>query len=64
VGKTVDRMAAGILDGPLSASTKATIVSALQSSDLHPKADYHDPTPTLAPKIVGLLVGSPEFQKR
>ena len=61
---TVDRMASGILDTPLRATTQTTIVSALQSSDQHPKADYHDPTPTMAPKIVGLLVGSPEFQKR
>ncbi len=60
----VDRIAAGILDKPLGGATRATIVGALQKSDLHPKADYSDPTPIPAPQIVGLLVGSPEFQKR
>lgn len=61
---TIDKIAAGILDRPLSPATKNTILSALDSTNQHPKSDYQDATPTSAPKIVGLLVGSPEFQKR
>ena len=64
LGASVDRIASGILDKPLSPATKNTILAALQNTNQHPKSDYQDPTPTAAPKIIGLLVGSPEFQKR
>ncbi len=61
---TIDRIAAELLDRPLSPATKSTIVAAVEGTNPHPKSDYQDPTPPSAPKIIGLLVGSPEFQKR
>jgi uncharacterized protein (DUF1800 family) len=67
VGALVDRLAASIVSGPPSARTRDTAVAALARSAGAAPADEHDPARAalaLAPRALGLLLGSPEFQKR
>ncbi len=63
-GALVDRLAETLLGAPASAPTRATVVEALESRfGAH---DYQEPAAThpLLPQALGLLLGSPEFQKR
>jgi uncharacterized protein (DUF1800 family) len=57
----VDALSAALLHRAPSAGTRATILAALKKDDA---VDYQEPSPTQLPQAVGLLLGSPEFQKR
>jgi uncharacterized protein (DUF1800 family) len=57
----VDALSAALLHRAPSAGTRATILAALKKDDA---VDYQEPSPTQVPQAVGLLLGSPEFQKR
>jgi hypothetical protein len=64
VGALVDRLAASLLGGAPSAPTRATVIAALERrGGAH---EYQEPAAThpLSPQALGLLLGSPEFQKR
>jgi uncharacterized protein (DUF1800 family) len=63
-GGLVDRLSGSLLGAPVSGPTRATIVAALgRRGGAH---DYQEPAAAhpLLPQALGLLLGSPEFQKR
>jgi len=59
----VDRVAKAVLHGPVSASTRATLLAALEVSpdSAMPDGERRSVDPA---RLVGLLLGSPEFQKQ
>jgi uncharacterized protein (DUF1800 family) len=57
----VDALSMALLHRAPSAGTRSTILAALKKDDA---VDYQEPSPTQVPQAVGLLLGSPEFQKR
>jgi hypothetical protein len=57
--QVVDRMARAILHRPLGEQTRSTVLAALGASDVMPDGEHR---PIDGPKLVGLLLGSPEFQ--
>ncbi|MGZ6081372.1 MAG: DUF1800 domain-containing protein [Myxococcaceae bacterium] len=57
--QVVDRTARAILHRPLGEQTRTTVLAALGASDVMPDGEHR---PIDGPKLVGLLLGSPEFQ--
>jgi uncharacterized protein (DUF1800 family) len=57
--QVVDRTARAILHRPLGEQTRATVLAALGTSEVMPDGERR---PVDGPKLVGLLLGSPEFQ--
>jgi len=57
--EVVDRTARAILHRPLGEQTRATVLTALGATDVMPDGEHR---PVDGPKLVGLLLGSPEFQ--
>jgi uncharacterized protein (DUF1800 family) len=60
---TVDRAAAAVLHRPLTPTTRATLLAALSASDDQVVHDVEQRRVD-GPKLVGLLLGSPEFQNQ
>jgi hypothetical protein len=60
---TVDRAAAAVLHRPLSPATRTTLLAALGASEDETVADGEQ-RKVNGPKLVGLLLGSPEFQNQ
>ena len=58
----VDRLAPKIVPRPLSPTTRDTIVAQLRASNHG--LTYQEASPTQLPQALGLLLGSPEFQKQ
>jgi uncharacterized protein (DUF1800 family) len=59
---TVDRAAAAVLHRPLTPATRATLLAALGASD--DSAIHDEQRKVDGAKLVGLLLGSPEFQNQ
>ena len=57
--QVVDRTARAILHRPLGEQTRATVLAALGAGEVMPDGEHR---PVDGPKLVGLLLGSPEFQ--
>jgi uncharacterized protein (DUF1800 family) len=60
-GDTVEALASALLPHPLSEGTRRTIRAALGEDEPLPDGERRKPDPRL---VVGLLLGSPEFQKQ
>jgi len=60
---SVDRAAAAVLHRPLTAATRATLLAALGASDDQGVFDGEQ-RKVDGPRLVGLLLGSPEFQNQ
>ena len=61
-GALSDRLAADVLHEPLSKATRDVIVEEVSKNAKH--VTYQEPPPNALPQTLGLLLGSPEFQKR
>jgi hypothetical protein len=61
-GALADRLAADVLHETLSKATRDVIVREVSANAKH--VVYQEPPPTALPQTLGLLLGSPEFQKR
>jgi uncharacterized protein (DUF1800 family) len=59
--EVVDRTAEAILHRPLGDGTRATVLAALGASEVMPDGERR---PVDAAKLVGLLLGAPEFQNQ
>jgi uncharacterized protein (DUF1800 family) len=61
-GALVDKLTAALLHRPLQASTRDTIVNGITSTQQ--QLGYQEPMSEEVPRAIGLLLGSPEFQKQ
>ena len=59
--EVVDRTARAILHRPLGDETRATVLAALGASEVMPDGERR---PVDGAKLVGLLLGAPEFQNQ
>jgi uncharacterized protein (DUF1800 family) len=58
----VERLGQNVLHTQPSSATRAVIVKELDGNKKH--VEYGEPSPTVVPLALGLLLGSPEMQKR
>jgi uncharacterized protein (DUF1800 family) len=61
-GALVDKLSAAIMHRPLLASTRDTIVNGIASTQQ--QLGYQEPMSEEIPRAIGLILGSPEFQKQ
>jgi len=61
-GALVDKLAAALVHRPLQPSTRDTIVNGITSTQQ--QLGYQEPISEEVPRAIGLLLGSPEFQKQ
>jgi hypothetical protein len=61
-GALVDKLAGALMHRPLKASTRDTIVNGIASTQQ--QLGYQEPMSEEIPRAIGLILGSPEFQKQ